>query len=62
MRKLLTFFDGTEGKFSMMRLISLITALGGLWLIERHPEQAMYIAPIVVGSQVFKWAQSKCGE
>lgn len=62
MHKLAEFFYGSEDKLSMMRLVSLLTAIGGMTLIAVYPEQAAYLAPIVVGSQAFKWLQSKGGE
>lgn len=62
MHKLAEFFYGSGNQFSMMRLISFLTAIGGMVLIAIYPEQSMYVAPIVVGAQAFKWLQSKGGE
>jgi hypothetical protein len=59
MNKLEMFLQDDSGKLSMMRLISIITAVGGLLLIAAYPEQALPLSTIVVGSQAFKWLQQK---
>lgn len=62
MSKLAEFFYNGQNQYSMMRLISFLTSIGGMILIAFHPEQSMYLAPIIIGAQAFKWAQSKGGE